>query len=336
MLAAASLRLAADVLVTTDGARIVGKIKVIQGGAVIIETDYAGELKVKESLVTSMETDRPVALRLASGARVIGTVTPTTDGRLRIGGRGGDVFTSMDHVAASWAAADEDPDVVARRKKWSYAAGVDVTGSSGASNQLGTEVNLAAERKGPADDLQLVADYDRQVTNGLKSADRFKSGADYSDNFSDATSWYVRDEAGFDRVMDITFDDIAAAGFGYDIVKDKIETLTGRAGLSYRYDEYSAAADTANLGALGADFELQYWRLVGKSQLIDKVAYLPDFHDTNNFVATHDFSYVIPITRSLWKLAIGVTNTYNSRPVGGTSSLETLYFTRLEMTWGQK
>jgi hypothetical protein len=336
LLAFLSPGLRADVLVTSNGARIVGKVTLIQAGVITVQTDYAGEIKVKQSLVTSLETDRPVALRLVSGARVIGTVTATTDGRLKVSGREGDVYTTFDHVSASWAAADEDPDVVARRKKWSYTAGVDVAGEKGSQNQLGTAVSLKADRKGPEDELQLFTAYDRQVTNGQKSVDQFKAGADYSDNFSDRTSWYARDEGGFDRVMDITFDDVAAAGLGYDLVKDKIQTLTGRAGLSYRYDEYSADADIPGVSAVGADFELQYSRLVGRSQLKDKIAYLPEFQDAGNFIVAHDFSYEIPITKSLWKLAIGMTNDYNSRPAPGVNKLETLYYTRLELTWGQK
>jgi hypothetical protein len=242
----------------------------------------------------------------------------------------------MDHVAASWAAAGEDPDVVARRKKWSYVAGVDINGERGNVDQLGTALNIKADRKGPDDELQLYTAYDRQVSNGVKSVDQFTAAVDYSDNFSEATSWYVRDTAGYDRVLDITFEDTAAAGLGYDFIKEKAETLTGRAGLSYRDYEYAGDADTPELSALGADFEVQYSRMVGKSQLTDKVAYLPSFQDAGDYVIVHDFGYIIPITKSLWKLAIGVSNNYDSRPVSGVEKLETIYFTRLELTWGQK
>ena len=31
-----------------------------------------------------------------------------------------------------------------------------------------------------------------------------------------------------------------------------------------------------------------------------------------------------------------MSNNYNSRPVGGVDKLETLYFTRLVLTWGVK
>ena len=67
LLAASSAGLRADVLLTTNGARIVGKVTVIQSGVITVQTDYAGEIKVKQALVRSIETDRPVALRLESG-----------------------------------------------------------------------------------------------------------------------------------------------------------------------------------------------------------------------------------------------------------------------------
>ena len=79
--------------------------------------------------------------------------------------------------------------------------------------------------------LQLYTAYNRQETDGAESADQFKAGADYADNFTTRQSWYVKDEAGFDHVNDITFYDIAAGGLGYDFIKQKDnETLTGRAG----------------------------------------------------------------------------------------------------------
>jgi putative salt-induced outer membrane protein YdiY len=335
LIASCALRAAADVVVTTSGARLVGKITGIHEGVVTLDTDYAGEIKVRQDRVASIETDRAVAVRLKDGRRVVGTVTEAEGGKLRIADRGGDVFSGIGDVAASWAAADEDPDVVAKRRKWTFTAGADINGDSGTNHQMGTEGAFKADLKGPDDELQLYTNYNRQVTNGQKSEDQFKADADYALNFSEATSWYVRDEAGFDRVMDITFEDVAAAGFGYDFIKIKDETLTGRVGLSYRQYDYAADADTPSLSALGGDVELQFSRMIGKSQLSDKVAYMPDFQDTANYLVTHDFAYIIPITKSLWKLSIGVTNNYNSKPVDSVSKIETLYYTRLELTWGQ-
>jgi hypothetical protein len=331
-----ALRLAADVVVTSNGARIVGKITEISDGTITIATDYAGEIKIKQGMVASIETDRPVAVRLKNGDRVTGIVSEAGAGKLKIAGSNGDSYATMDQIAASWAAGEEDPAITAQRRKWSYQAGVDINGESGTRNQLGTNGIFRATLKGPDDTLQFYTAYNRQVTNGEKSADQFKAGVDYADNFSQATSWYIRDEAGFDRVQDITFDDIAAFGIGYDFIKAKDETLTGRAGVSYRKYEYSAAANTAALSAVGGDVELQYSRKFGKSQLTDKLAYLPDFQDTSNYIITHELAYEVPITRSLWKLAIGVDNSYNSMPVDDVKRLDTIYFTRLELTWERR
>src|ERR1022692_1456374 len=90
---ALALRLAADVVVPSNGALIVGKITDIRDGTITIATDYAGEIKVKQGLVTSIETDRPVAVsietdrpvavRLTSGDRVTGIVSEAAAGKLK-------------------------------------------------------------------------------------------------------------------------------------------------------------------------------------------------------------------------------------------------------------
>lgn len=331
-----ALRAAADVVVTTNGARIVGKITSIDGGTVFVSTDYAGDLKVKQSLVASIETDRPVAVRLLNGDRMVGFVKTTDQGKLVVTGSNAKMTSTVQQVASTWAAGEEDPLIVAQRRKWSYVAGVDINGETGTKNQSGTDLMFRATLKGLEDDLQFYTGYNRQITDGEKSADQFKAGVDYADNFTDGISWYVRDEAGFDRVMEITLEDTAAFGFGYDFTKTANQQLTGRVGLSYRDYQYAASAGTPALSAVGGDFELQYMRKFAKAELDDKVTFLPDFQDTSNFIITHDFSFTIPITASLWKLALGVSNNYDSKPVAGVSKLETLYYTRLQLTWGQK
>src|SRR5450432_1413373 len=81
-----ALRLSADVVETANGARIVGKITKIHGGVVTLETDYAGEINVKQVLVTSIKTDHPVAVRFADGTGVVGVVSWVGPNKIRITG----------------------------------------------------------------------------------------------------------------------------------------------------------------------------------------------------------------------------------------------------------
>jgi putative salt-induced outer membrane protein YdiY len=326
-------RVRADVVEISNGTRLVGTIKKIHGGVVTLETDYAGELSIKQILVTRITTDHAVAVRFADGTGLIGTISAPTADKVRVSGANSTVDLPVGNIAATWSAGEEDPDVVALRRKWSYEANADIAGENGTQRQFSTALGYKAMLVGPLDTFQYYANYARQETNDQVSADQFKAGVDYSDLFTATTSWYVRDEAGFDRVNDITFYDVSASGLGYDFIKAKNEELTGRAGLSYRYDEYTGSSPS--LSSLGADFELEYMLKVKNSQLTDKITFVPAFQDLGNYIVTHEAAFTVPIDKSLWKLSMGVTNNYNSRPVGGVDKLDTLYFTRLVLAWGE-
>ena len=329
-----ALRLCADVVETKNGARLVGRITSIHGGVVTLETDYAGEIKVKQDLVASITTENPVAVRFADGSAIVGIISAPASDKITVTSPKKSVDSSVTKIAATWAAGQEDPDVVAKRRKWSFAASADINGRSGTHNQLTTAYSYRSKLTGPDDTFQYYTNYSRQETNGQVSADQFRAGADYADTINDGKTWYVRDEAGFDRVNDISLYDIAAGGLGYDFIKEKNQTLNARLGLSYRYDRYTAP-NSPSLSTAGVDTGLEYTLKIGKARLDDKISYLPAFQNFDNYVINHEFSFEVPITRSLWKLGTGVANTYYSKPAGGTDRLDTLYFTRLVLTWGR-
>jgi hypothetical protein len=333
LLIAGTARLCADAVETKEGARITGKIVAINAGAVVIDTSYAGKITVKQSEVTAITTDAPVAVRLASGTRIDGTVA-TTDGTVKITGGDGSITTTVDKVAASWAAGGEDPAVAALRRKWTYEAGLDIAGVSGNKSSLQTAGNFKAVLTDPVDTLQFYAAYDRVVSSGDVSADQFKAGVDYANNFSGTSSWFVRDEGGFDRVMNESFYDIAAAGYGNDFIKEPDQVLTGRVGLSYREVTYKVES-TPNVNSAGLDVELNYSVKFKDSQFTNKIAWVPAFNDFKIYYLTQDAEYQIPLSNPSWKLGLGVANNYNSEPGVGIKRLDTTYYTRLVLDWGQ-
>ncbi len=324
-------QLSADVVETKDGSHIVGKVSKIDAGKVVVTTTYAGDITIDQSEVTGIATDAPVAVRLSDGTRIEGRVSGAS-GALQVAGQDGTITTTVAKVAASWSAGAKDPQVAALERKWTYEAHVDVAGTSGNKSQLGTAAGVRATLKGPDDTLTFYTSYNRQVTEGQKSADQFKVGADYSDNFSERSSWFVRDEGGFDRVMGISFYDVAAAGYGLDVVKAANETLTARAGLSFRDDTYKNPA-TPTVNDAGLDFEINHEAKFGTSRLVNRIAIVPAFNDFANFTLTHESFFEIPTANPAWKLRVGINNDYNSRPGAGLKKLDTGYFTRLVLDW---
>ena len=321
----------ADVVETKNGARIVGKITKIDEGKVYVTTDFAGDLAIKQSEVTGITTDAPIVVRLATGTTLEGTVT-SENGDVKINGADGQLSTKVDKMAATWAHGGVDPRIAALERHWAYEAAIDVVGKTGNSEQLGTSAALRATLKTPQDTLQFYTAYDRQVTNGTKSSDQFKAGVDYQDNFAGKLSWYARDEVGFDKVKDIDLYNTAAAGFGYDFLKEAKHLLTGRAGLSFRYENYGDPRHTT-LKSMGLDLGLNHEWEFNTWKLVNRLSFVPAFNDFGNFRLTHESFYEIPMANPAWKLRMGVSNDYTSKPGPGIERLDTAYFTRFVLNW---
>jgi putative salt-induced outer membrane protein YdiY len=324
---AGAASLSADIVETNTGAHITGRITAIDSGSVVVKTDYAGTITIKQSAVTLINTDEPVAVRLASGTRFDGRITGT-GGRLQITNPEGTVTTTVDKIAASWEAGGRDP----LERRWEYEASADITGKSGNKSQLGTAAGVRATLKGVRDTLAFYAAYDRQVTDDTKSSDQFKAGVDYANNFADAKSWYVRDEGGFDRIKDIEFYNVAAAGLGYDFIKKPTQTLTVRVGLSFRNENYRNPL-TDDVNAAGLDFGLNHTLELANLSLVNRVAFVPSFSDFSNYRATHESFLEVPTKNPNLKLRVGVSNDYNSQPGVGVKKLDTSYFSRLVLDW---
>src|SRR5687767_8338797 len=95
-LALLGARLGADTVDIENGSSIVGKITKIDAGTVVVSTDYAGLITIKQAQVASMATDAPVAVRLESGTRVDGRLTAGPSGSVQITGAEGAITTTVD------------------------------------------------------------------------------------------------------------------------------------------------------------------------------------------------------------------------------------------------
>lgn len=364
LLALAVSRVSADVVETKDGARIVGKVTSIDGSAVVIDTAFAGTVKVKQSEVVAITTESASNIRLSSGTVLQGTLTTATGaGLLTISGPDGSLQTSVDKVVTTWAPGSKDPEVVALQRAWAYEAAVDVVGKTGNSEQLGTGLAFRAVLAGPQDKLEFYSVYDRQVTEGEISADQFKAGVDYQNSFSGKKSWYIRDEVGFDRVKLIEFSNVAAAGLGYDFVKKPKHTFTGRVGLAHRFESYkadptdlgkrvstyalthteaevkTAASELArlstkdNVNSAGVDFGLAHALELKTFSIVTRISYVPAFDDFSDYRAIHETFIQLPLANPSWKLRLGVVNDYTGQPAVGRRHHDTTYYSRLALSW---
>lgn len=358
LLALAGSAVSADVVETKDGARIVGKVTQIDGSTVVVDTGFAGTVKVKQGEVVSITTDAASNIRLSSGTVLQGTLAGTGGGAITITGADGAIQSSVDKVVATWAPGAKDPEVVALQRAWTYEAAVDVVGKTGNSEQLGTGFSFRAVLAGPQDKLEFYSAYDRQVTEGEISADQFKAGVDYQNSFAGKYSWYLRDEAGFDRVKLIEFSNVAAAGLGYDFIKKPKHTFTGRVGVAHRFESYKAdpvvfaalidparvggplpedqarrVATKENVNSAGLDVGLSHALELKNFSIVTRISYVPAFEDFGDYRALHETYIQLPLANPSWKVRMGVVNDYTSIPAQGRRRLDTTYYSRLVLSW---
>lgn len=322
--------LLADTVDTKDGSRYVGKLLAIDAGVVTLDTVAAGKISIKQTEVTAISTEQPISIRLETGARFDGTVS-TRDGTVQIAGQDGQLTTTVPKVVQSWPVGGLDP----AAGHWVYEATVDINGTSGNKDQLGTSAGFAAKRISPQDELDFYAAYNREVAEGVTSADQFKAGVDYTNDITATTSWFVRDEAGFDRVMNINFYETAAAGLGQALIKNDSDVLTARVGIAYRYDSYEPFPPTPTVSTAAADFELKNDLKTANWELEDGIIVLPALSDFKNVTVSQDSFFQIPLKNPAWKLRLGLSNNYVSEPPAGIKRLDSTYYTRLILDWGQ-
>ena len=335
-LTAAFLALAAgasaDLIETKDGSRLIGTVLKIEDGTVTLKTNYAGDLVIKPDNIASIQIDEPRAIRLADKTVMEGRLQSTGPANVSVTSAAHRIEAPLASVARSWDIGGVDPDIAALARKWRYEAALDVTGKSGNSRQLGTAGSLRAKLAGPKDALHFYAIYDRQKSDGLITSDQLRGGIDYQNNFSDRGFWYVRDELGYDRVKDIGFYNTAAAGFGLEIIKQPKHNLSFRLGVASRFESYRTAG-LENFNEIGIDAGLHHDWTFTASKIVTDITWNPAFKDFGEYRLFHESYYELPLSKSLWKFRVGISNDYNSTPPAGIKEMDTTYFIRLVLIW---
>lgn len=322
----------ADIVEIKNGARLVGTVTKVDGGVITLETDYAGTLSIKQSEVAKFETEKPQVIRLAGGTTMEGTVVATPDGKIAINGADGTINTTVDKVATTWAPGETDPAVLKLIRKWRYEVGADISGKTGNSEELSYGGSARAILEGPEDKLMFYASTTYKRTDGVKSDDKLAIGVDYSSYITERVTWYARDEGGYDDGKDIDFYNVAAAGFGYDFIKNPPkQKLTGRLGLSYRYEDYGNPA-TDDVRSAGLDMGLIHHYRFENAVMNNQITYVPTFNDFENYRFVHDSNLEFPLSGN-WNFRVGVNNDFTSQPGVGVDKLDTTYYGKFVLKW---
>jgi hypothetical protein len=331
--AGAGLALMADEVCLQDGSILKGKIGSISAETVVLDTRYAGELKLDRAQVVSFSTDEPVYVRLESGTVIPGIVQPGEGDALFIKGADAEITTAMASVKESWLTPDQDPEAAATRRKWSFQVAANASGKSGNTDEKVLGGNASAVLKSRADELELYTSVDHKQKGGTKTSDESKAGMRYTSYFHEPWGWYVRQELENDPVENIQLRSVSAGGLSYRFINQEHSALSANAGLSYRQETYKDNS-TASQNT-GLDLGVQhFYRLGNRLEIHNDLKYLPSIEDFSSYLITQKSYLDFPLVDSrVWKVRLGLKHDYNSQPEGGRKSLDTTWYSSLVAGW---
>ena len=323
-----------------DGSSIEGELEKIHDGTFFFRTSFAGVIEVPLDQVDGLNSEAAVSVRTSTGEVFQGPVR-TEAGELEVASTAGTVRTGLDTVVSGWESGSIDP-VVAQReaalegqlRKWSYMAGVDLSGKDGNSDNFASAIMAEAKLEGPSDRLVLYGSYKYKESEGVRSEDEQIGGINYTNFFTEKLGWYVREELERDTFEGIEFRTTTAAGLTYRFINEDRLSLEGSAGITYRYESYLDAGVESD-GSPGLDMGLDFmWQFADWGKLVSALGYTPSFDDFGQYLLTHESAVDIPLGNSdKWSMRFGLSNDYNSDPSGGREKLDTSYFARLLLLW---
>lgn len=319
----------ADRVELTNGSVVVGKIVSAEDGKFKVDTDFAGTVEIKQDKIKSFTTDEVVNVGLKSGSAILGRVEGTPSG-LQVVASDGTATATTDSVVAVWAKGDVSPEVRKLQRKWQYEASLGITGRTGASERFSSALGFKATLESSQDKLIFNLASEQAKENGVDTANRQFGGVDYSSLFSDRNLWYARTSLEHDEIKALDLRSTTAFGVGRKLIKDPKQDLEVRLGVSYLYEAY---ANGTNFDSPGLDVGVIHDYTFERGKLSTQATYTPAFEDFANYRLHLESSYEMPITAAMWKLKLGITADYMSRPQPGVDKFDLLYFTSLILNW---
>ncbi|MFT4900769.1 MAG: putative salt-induced outer membrane protein YdiY [Lentimonas sp.] len=329
----------ADVVITTDGAKLTGSISRIEAGVIYLDTAYAGTLEIKQALVSSFETEAPLFVRLVSGTTMAGPVASAADGKIKIISTDGTMETELSRVIASWGPQSEDPQIaglkareLAMSRQWKFKGSLDMLGKSGNTEEFGLGARFDAKLKSPNDELAFFAELEQRETEGATTEDRIAGGISYESFFSEHYGWYVRERLETDKIDNIEFRATTGFGLSYRLINKEKQNLQLRSGLGHRYTGYDNGTENESSATL--DFGLAHSYTYKNVFSMDNVlTYVPSVDDFGIYTIIHDSGIEFPVgSGQQWSIRMGVKNEYESQPAAD-KKLDTTYYSRMIYSW---
>ena len=344
VLALCCIPLFADQIVLKNGDRLTGNIEKSDEKALVIKTEFAGEVTVEWSAVQEIKSEQPLHVSLKGGQNLVGPVS-TTDGKIEVATKNaGNVEAPKEAIVVMRS----DSEQVAWEKLqhpgflqgWEGGVNVGFGLTAGNSETKNLALAFTGVRTGLHDKLSLYtgsvySSNDLAPASTRVTSNTNKGGARYDRDITPRMFGFVNADFFTDALQDLNLRSVVGGGLGWHAIKRPSTTFDILGGLVYTRENYTQPAPLPRLihSFAAAQIGDELMHKVAKSTVITQRAYFfPNFNEGGEYRATFDFGTVTKINKWLgWQNTFG--DVYVTNPPTGKKKNDLVVTTGLNIAF---
>lgn len=248
----------ADTIVLTNGDRLSGEVLLMDGGTLVLNTEYAGEIRIDWNKVAQLQTDDPMLMR-AKGLH--------SEYEARLASTGQLGSTAIQPVAGTEAGARADNVALsdierlvrpnAFMRDWNFEGGVDLALDASHSSSSNQNWSAAAHASARRDWWRhgVKLDYARKTQDGVVGTYNYNAAYTVDRFLSEKLFLRGGVRYGRDRVDNPAHQLIFSAGPGYQLWDNELGAFSVYSFLAHtRYKYHDDTRDNFQAGGVGWDF----------------------------------------------------------------------------------
>lgn len=320
----ASGRAAADEIWLKNGDHLTGKVKALDGGTLVFETSYAGDLSIKWEEVVNLKTDEPIKVVLGDETTTQGPLLPGDPGTAKI--KAGQIADPVTVNLADIKTINPKPPL-----RSTLRANVGFNMSDGNTDTKDVYADAEFVARTVQNRFTIGGLYRRSENEDVKTEDNARAYMKYDHFFTKKWYAYANATAEQDEFRDLDLRTSLGVGAGYQFIESDRTHLALEGGLSYVDENYILAEDNSFMaGRWGLKFDhfilpksLQYFLYHSGWQSIE------DSDDLSLFTQT---GFRIPFYRNL-NITAQVNWDYDKSPSPGKDKSDYTYIFTLGYNW---
>jgi putative salt-induced outer membrane protein YdiY len=329
---------AADQITLTNGDRLTGSVRELDGENLRMKTELAGTVTVPWSAIASLATEEPLAVTLPDERVIVGTLA-TRDDTLEIQPEAEPLTVRRDEVRAlrtpEAQRAYEERLHPGLLDLWQGNVDAGLASTRGNSDTTTLTLGLGATRKTGSDKLSTYFNslFTRDSTSGDAEviANTLRTGLRYERNFRQRHFTFGFSDFEFDELQDLDLRWVLGGGLGWRLRQTDRTQLELFAGGSLNQEHFTGQP-VRRSGEVLVGEELN-WQLTARTTLKERLTFYPNLSDTGEYRVTFDSTLDYKLNSWLsWQTTL--SDRFLSNPPPDTQKNALLLTTGLRLSFG--